>query len=247
MVLCIAICSVVKQRHWQIDRPLIDTRYSVETPEGIELQADLAGPVPRVLAYSIDVLIRQGITLLLFLLLVFLGEAGWGFWMLLSFLLEWFYPVIFEIYAAGQTPGKKIMGIQVVNDDLTPVSLSTSVVRNLLRFADFLPFAYLAGLFSMSCTRTFQRLGDIAAGTLVIYKRQQAQPALLPDVAALAPSRALSLDEQVAIISFTERHSDLSRERQQELANILCESFGRPAERIIACLQGVGVWLLGGR
>lgn len=226
---------------------MIDTRYQVETPEGIELQADLAGPVSRVLAYAVDILIRQAVTLLVLLLLVFLGEAGWGLWLLLSFVLEWFYPVLFEVFHSGQTPGKKMMGIQVVNDDLTPVTFSTSTVRNLLRFADFMPFAYLFGIASMVCHPEFKRLGDLAAGTLVIYRKQAPVQAALPASDPLPLNRKLDLEEQVAIISFTERHQQISRERQQELAEIIGESFGQRTEKAVGFLQGVGIWLLGGR
>ena len=95
----------------------LDTIYQVETPEGIDLQAPLAGPLPRILAYGIDLCWRGLMLSVLFIALIWAGEAGRGLFLLVSFLLEWFYPVFFEIYARGQTPGKKSMGLIVVNDD----------------------------------------------------------------------------------------------------------------------------------
>ena len=80
----------------------------VETPEGIDLNAVLAGPVSRILAYLTDISIRSMVLMVLFPLSLLIGKAGMGIFLLITFLLEWFYPVIFEVYFKGQTPGKKI-------------------------------------------------------------------------------------------------------------------------------------------
>ncbi len=128
---------------------LLDTLYQVETPEGIDLHAQLAGPVPRIVAYAIDITIRMIVILVVSIVLAFTGNTGIGLILLISFLLEWFYPVFFEVYRQGQTPGKKQMKLIVVNDDLTPVNFGTSLIRNLLRFTDFFPVFYLGGLLCM--------------------------------------------------------------------------------------------------
>ncbi len=225
----------------------LDTVYLVETPEGIDLQAQLAGPVSRAIAYSIDVTIRSVMLTIIWMVLIFAGDTGIGIILLLSFILEWFYPVLFEVYNNGQTIGKKYMGLTVVNDDLTPINWGASIIRNLLRFADFMPFGYLGGLLSMVLSSKFQRLGDLAVGSLVIYKSETRQHAELPACLPQPPSIPLSLEDQIAIISFTERHKDLSYDRQKELANILADITHLEPEKNINYLRGVGNWLLGVR
>jgi uncharacterized RDD family membrane protein YckC len=149
---------------------LLDTRYRVEIPGGINLEAQVVGPIPRSLAFAIDLAIRGIIVFVLSIAAIPFGAfgLGGGFFLIFLFAIEWLYPVLFEVFWRGQTPGKKALGISVINDDLTPVTLGTSLVRNLLRTIDFLPLFYLAGLVTMLCNRRFQRLGDLAAGTLVI-------------------------------------------------------------------------------
>ena len=225
----------------------LDTVYLVETPEGIDLQAQLAGPVVRAIAYIIDVVIKTVVMSVVWLVLMFAGNVGTGIMLLLSFLLEWFYPVLFEVYNNGQTIGKKQMGLTVVNGDLTPINWGASLTRNLLRFVDFLPFSYLGGLMSMTLTKKFQRLGDLAVGSLVIYKPEIRKQAVLPECLPRPPSIPLALDDQIAIIGFTERHNDLSYDRQKELAHILSDVTELDAEKNIQYLRGVGSWLLGVR
>ena len=225
----------------------LDTRYQVETPEGIDLHAQIAGPVPRMLAYLIDVVLRGVLLFSLSIALVVAGEAGMGLLLVIAFLLEWFYPVLFEVYGKGQTPGKKAMQLVVVNDDLTPVHWSTSIVRNLLRAVDFCPFAYFLGLSSMTLSRNFQRLGDLAAGTLVIHREQQMDHLSLPDVPPRTPPVALTVEEQVAVIGFAERHLQLTPGRQQELAAIVRDIMPSDDEHRVEHLQGIGCWLLRGQ
>lgn len=224
-----------------------DTSYEVETPEAIDLIAQVAGPVPRVLAYTIDLSIRLLILCILSVVLAFMGDAGWGGFMIFSFLFEWFYPVLYEVLRQGQTPGKKILGIAVVNDDLTPTTWSTSIIRNLLRAVDALPFAYVIGLISMTCTQNFQRLGDLAAGSIVIHRRETPKSINLPKVKSHPPAAQLTLEDQMAIARYTRRHEEISEARQEELANILEPLTGKKQKEGVAYLHGIGAWLLGHR
>jgi uncharacterized RDD family membrane protein YckC len=227
---------------------IFDTTYLVETPESIDLSAKLAGPFPRILAFTIDFTIRFVILGILMIILAFAKEIGWGIFLILLFVFEWFYPVLFEVLRNGQTPGKKVLGIMVVNDDLTPVTWSTSLIRNLLRSADFLPFAYVLGIFSISLTSSFQRLGDLAAGSIVVYKHKDAaQAEELPDIEAHPPPIDLSMADQVAITEFVRRRPRLSESRQIELANLLAEVSGKSGEEAVNHIHGIGIWLLGGK
>ncbi len=227
---------------------MLDTSYHVETPEAIDLTAQLAGPVPRILAYTLDFTLRAVILGLVLIVLAFLGEAGWGIYFILMFIFEWFYPVLFEVLRQGQTPGKKAMEIAVVNDDLTPVTWSTSLIRNLLRAADMLPACYVLGLFAMCSTRHFQRMGDLAAGSVVVHRRvTKKQGNELPEVTAYPPPVALTLEDQVALTGYAQRHGQLSTGRKQELAEILQDVTQKKGPDAVMYLQGVGNWLLGNR
>jgi uncharacterized RDD family membrane protein YckC len=200
---------------------LIDNHISVETPESIELHLIPAGPVPRILAYTIDWSVRIVVLMLLYWLLSTMGKTGTGLYLIMYFLLEWFYCVFFEMFKDGMTPGKKAMGIQVVHDDGTPLGWGASILRNILRAADFFPFAYLFGIISMATSKEFKRLGDHVAATLVVYKPQPQQKAKLTEAGSRPAPFLLELDEQQAILAFAERSATLSKSRQQELGDIL--------------------------
>ena len=226
---------------------MIDTLCAVETPEGVELEFSPAGPVPRALAWLADAGIRAGLYLTLATLLHGLGELGTGLLLILLFLLEWFYPVAFEVLARGQTPGKKLMGLRVLRADGAPVGWSRSTARSLLAFTDFLPFGFAAGLTSVLVSKRSQRLGDLAAGTVVVHLApapRAVQPA--PGASeALAPPFPLSLPEQRAIMGFAERAPGLTPERARELADLLEPLTGAEGDEGVRRLQAMARGLRG--
>lgn len=224
---------------------MLDTASPYETPEGVDLNLHAAGPAVRAMAWSIDLLIRMLVFLPLSMLLAWLGDFGTGMILILYFLLEWFYPVVFEMLSQGATPGKKKMDIMVIKDDGTPVSWSASLLRNLLRTVDMLPFTYGFGLASMLLNRQFKRLGDMAAGTLVVYRQDIKIYQSIPDLAPAAPPLTLSLEEQRAIMDFAERGRSLSAARQEELAGILGELTGTSGAHGIRVLHQYANWLQG--
>lgn len=211
----------------------------METPEGIDLILRPAGLVSRSLAFVIDLLIRGVLLIALFLLLDALGEFGSGVFVLALFLINWWYAVLFEVLHQGRTPGKQIMGLRVVHDDGTPVGWSASLLRNLLRFVDMLPFGYSVGAFACLQHPQFKRLGDLAAGTLVIYRDTPASRSELVDVAPVIPTVALTLDEQRAVLAFAERHNSLSAARAEELAGLLVEPLQIDAQQPVNQLNGI--------
>jgi uncharacterized RDD family membrane protein YckC len=199
----------------------IDTRYTVNTPEGVSLELSPAGPATRFWAWFLDVLIRTGVNIVIFSVLGgFLGKTGVGIALILAFLLEWFYPVFFEVKRKGQTPGKRAMEIYVAHEDGTPISLASSIIRNLIRFVDFLPFLYGFGLISILLNKRFKRLGDLVAGTVVLYKTSKpVGKSEEPEaIEAIRPPLAFSLKEQQSIINFSQRRKRLSNDRADELA-----------------------------
>jgi len=223
----------------------IDTLRVFETPEGVDLALHLAGPVPRAAAFVLDLLIRIALYLALTPLLGLAG-VGSGLMLLALFLLEWFYPVWFEV-RRGATPGKQALGLLVVHDDGTPVGPSASLIRNLLRAVDFLPVLYGTGLITMLLDRDFRRLGDLAAGTLVIH----APPArILHDIPTRPPrpaDRPLDLATQQAILDFAERAPRLSPARRAELAEVLTAGDGLHGEAAVERLLGIANWIAGSR
>jgi len=99
----------------------LDTIQRIATPEGCEIDLRVAGPVARARAWFLDFLVRFGVWLLLAIAASVIGDFGIGLLVVGAFLLEWFYPIVFEVYRHGQTPGKKACGLAVVHDDGRPV------------------------------------------------------------------------------------------------------------------------------
>ncbi|MDH3319208.1 MAG: RDD family protein [Betaproteobacteria bacterium] len=206
---------------------MLDTTRRVATPEGIELTLQLVGPVPRALAWAIDFLLRAAVVIAVMMGAAYLGTAGWGLAILAAFAVEWLAPAWFEVYWDGQTPGKRALGIAVVNDDGTPVRWGPALTRNLLRAVDFLPFLYGFGLLAMLANRDFKRLGDLAAGTVVAYAPKRARARALPQAPAQAPPFALTLEEQRVVLDLAERSASLTHERLEELAMLAAPLIGR--------------------
>ncbi len=226
---------------------MIDTRRAIETPEGVELGLRVAGPIPRAYAWLVDLFIRIGIYVVLAIALTVLGRLGWGIFLILSFLLEWFYPVFFELYKHGATPGKKALGIKVVHDDGTEVNFQSSLIRNLLRAVDFLPFFYGFGLVSMLCNREFKRLGDLAGGTIVVYQDKLGQATTIPDEAPKTPPIPLTATEQKAIIQYAERLNLFTPQRGSELANTISHVTQEKDAQGVKRLVQYANWMVGRR
>lgn len=230
----------------------LDTLRSVETPEGIELSMTVAGPVARVLAWCIDAVLRTVLYMVVGTIISILlpGHFTTGLYLVFLFLMEWFYYVFFDIYREGQSPGKSAMGLRVLRDDGTAVDWSSSMIRNLLRFADFLPFMYGFGLISMLLNPDFKRLGDLVAGTIVVYTEAKQKPCTLPKAVPLTPRYRLTLQEQQALVSFAERSSSLTTERNIELTQLsapLVESGDTEVTGMLERLLGTAVWIAGKR
>lgn len=231
----------------QILHPLLDTTRAVPTPEGIELRLHLAGPVPRALAWSCDLLLRFVVLIAAGWVLGMLGRFGWGLILVIAFLLEWLVPAAFEVWADGSTPGKKALGLMVLHDDGTPVGWPAALVRNLLRAVDFLPVAYGFGLVATLLNRDFKRLGDIAAGTVVIYRPPPLRDATIPSAAPVPPLRPLTLTEQRAVLDFAERLPSLTPERAREVAGFAASITGASPDRATERLVQVANHLSGTR
>ena len=149
-----------------------------------------------------------------------LGSVSGGLMLITVFLLEWFYPVLFEVLNNGRTPGKSAMKLAVTHSDGTPVTLNGSLIRNLLRTADMFPAFYLAGFICMLSNPRFQRLGDLAADTVVIHVSHDELNKANVNVKPQLPDWPVSLEDQRTLVAFLQRGEKLSQPRRQELASL---------------------------
>ncbi|MEO7029482.1 MAG: RDD family protein [Acidobacteriaceae bacterium] len=159
---------------------------NIETPEQVDLRFPVAGIGSRFVAVLIDHLIQFGVYIL-FGIAVAISTSGnpvakgvqeidtFGKWFIaavifINFLLLWGYFSLFEALWHGQTPGKRVMKLRVIKDSGRQITLFEALARNLLRFVDYLPGFYFTGVIAMLCNRKNKRLGDMAAGTLVVHE-----------------------------------------------------------------------------
>jgi uncharacterized RDD family membrane protein YckC len=163
--------------------PMSD-QLSIETPELVAIEMPLAGIGSRFIALLVDTLIWAAGLLLLGLIFWVFQPAmeafsslsyQWAFAIvtMVIFLLNWGYFTIFEAFWNGRTPGKKVAKIRVIQRSGRPIGFFESLARNLVRYVDQIPFFYAVGVITMFVTRQHQRLGDLAAGTLVVRDREQ--------------------------------------------------------------------------
>ncbi len=180
----------------------------VETPEKIVIRHALASPGARAAAWILDSLIQFIATIAGFAILAYgagddlFGERanvtlGSGlsvaFYLILLFLLKWGYYVFFETLTRGGSPGKRAMGIRAVRIDGEPIDFESVVVRNLVRVVDDFPGIPLLGFLVSISTKRSQRLGDIAAGTVVVIARGRKRPALPEEAPIDASSVAIPM------------------------------------------------------
>ncbi len=237
-----------------------DTLVSVDTPEGLTFLLKPAGVYARALAFCIDmVIVCTALFILAIIMAILQFTASWLL-LLLFFTMQWLYTALFEGFNAGRTPGKMALGLQVVHDDGTPVDFSSAFLRNLLRAADAPLMAFGLGFALMGLSSGFRRLGDLAAGTLVIYKpRARAQAASgiqrsWRGIVPVPPPRALDPEETAAVLSYAGRYDQFSAARAQELAKTaLAGLYAQEADTKTSAayapdrLLGIAAWLLGVR
>ena len=241
----------------------IDLTVAVTTPENISFEYQLAGPFRRLPALLLDVAFRYLFVLALFIAFGFAGVLNFlpgsnaliGALVVVGiFLLSWFYGLFFEAWWNGQTPGKRILGLRVVSVDGRPINGVQATIRNFVRVADFFPYAsmltfgaesemfviptFLVSLFCMVMTRRFQRLGDLAAGTMVVVEERSWSPKKIslkdPRIASLAEyipaSFRMSSSLAKTIALYVERRDSMSARRQENatepVAVPLIQRFG---------------------
>jgi uncharacterized RDD family membrane protein YckC len=204
----------------------VETGGVIRSPEQVTLQLPVTGPTSRILAYGIDsaIILATQLAVMVGLIgtaplratalewmrgLVDQAEHGNGLgqdfmflivaWFALTTLCELFYFLGWEVLSGGRSPGKAAVGLRVVRDGGLPITPGASLVRNLMRIVDALPLSYLLGLTAIVCSADDKRLGDLAAGTMVV--RLDRPP----------PARAVPAIDEQRVRSFRFDHAQVSR------------------------------------
>lgn len=155
----------------------------IRTPEGIEFSLPLAGPTTRFLAWAIDVaciatLTVAMATVVLSVFATIRGDWAAAAWIVAFFCLREGYAMTLEWFWRGQTLGKRLLGLRVLDEQGLRLQFSQVAVRNLLRFIDSAPALYLVGGIACLVSRRAQRIGDLAANTVVVRMPKVADPDL---------------------------------------------------------------------
>ncbi len=154
----------------------------IRTPEGITFAQTLAGPMSRLLAWGVDCAIVLGLSWLTGMLLGLLGlispDLAQALIVLAYFVISIGYGILLEWIWRGQTLGKRVLRLRVVDAEGLRLQINQVVIRNLLRFVDMLPSFYLVGGVACLLNRRYQRLGDIAANTVVVRTPKLNEPDL---------------------------------------------------------------------
>lgn len=239
----------------------LDTTIAVVTPENISFDYQLAGPFRRLPAYLIDLAVRWAIVIgLLFAIMMLVrlmdvfstvtaSSMGSAVWMISHFLISWFYGTLMEAFFNGRTVGKWACGIRSISVDGRPISGKSAILRNLLRIADLAPMAManeffgnqlppmfiiptgLIGVSTMLFTKRLQRLGDLAAGTMVIVdeKTWKLPVAKVDDPRVEALSTFIPGDYRVSrnmartLAIYAERRHYLKPNRRRDVARHLAQ------------------------
>ena len=161
----------------------------IRLPEGVTFSLPLAGPATRFLAWLLDLALTLALILALSAalrpLLALVPGLGAGVSVLLLFAVPIFYGILFEGFWRGQTPGKRVLRLRVMDAGGLRLDFRQVVIRNLLRAVDILPQFYLVGGAACVFSRRAQRLGDLAADTVVV----RSERLLAPDLAQIAPGK----------------------------------------------------------
>ncbi|WP_025027227.1 RDD family protein [Caldalkalibacillus mannanilyticus] len=231
-------------QHWQ-------NKTSVVTPEHVQLQFKTAGIGSRVAAHVIDVLIIAVISIVAYIaLLVTILTYDGAEWIqgyiisivliALAILLVGYF-IIMEYANGGQTVGKKVMGIRVIQENGQALTFLSSVLRNFFRIIDMLPsFYFLGGLVSFFHSKE-KRIGDMIAGTIVVLdegkirqKDKEQKEKLLQKRAATIPTewclteyqkQHIKIEDWKLLNSFIERLSTLTKEKEEEYSKTIAAHF----------------------
>lgn len=185
-----------------------EDQLNIDTPEQVDLRFNVAGIGSRFVAVLLDTLVLIAVYVIEFFGLLTVAAATphlgasnqdtaakWFVAILIffNFLLVWGYFTLLEAFWQGQTLGKRVMKLRVIKDSGRQITFFEALARNLVRVIDYFPGMYLVGVITMLCNQRNKRLGDFAAGTLVVHERMDDQPLLYQTSTTILPPTALSM------------------------------------------------------
>ncbi len=226
---------------------VFEDRLTIDTPEGVPLELTLAGVGSRFASALLDYILQ--FIILVALALVLSYGAGFSpgssslsaaFWVVGFFAVFWGYDVAFEVLNSGRTPGKAANGLRVVRESGAPVTFGPSAVRNVIRIIDLLPGTYLVGITSILVTKRNQRVGDLAAGTLVIREARKLPPEVLVSPSVQAPTwdtSAIDRQDLDTVAAFLARRHELAPGARIQIA---AELAGRLRPKVGGAVAGDG-------
>jgi uncharacterized RDD family membrane protein YckC len=213
---------------------LLDGSHTVLTPEYVEFRFTLAGLYSRFLAWLLDAsIVMFGTTAVLLVLnLVMIAFPGFAsaLTLVVYFLVDWGYAITLETAWSGQTVGKRVMSLRVIQESGVRIGFYHAALRNLARPVDRLPLLYLVGGVTALVSRSHQRLGDMLAGTIVVRERRLKAPSalgtagdegLLADPLFVSRAQKLSTEERDAVLSAALRREELRMEARLQLFSAL--------------------------
>jgi len=220
-------------------------KLTIDTPEQIALEFPLAGVGSRFLAIAFDSLL-QGCAIVALIALGFAVRAvsgyvpplsGLGVWGIailfaIGFVVYAGYFAIFEALWAGQTPGKRLVGLRVIDVSGRPITVYAAIVRNLLRLIDQMPGMYALGILSILVSTRQQRIGDLAAGTVVVHERIDAPvsiPSATPGQQRFGAHR-LRPEEIAVVEEFLRRRDQLDDWTRRQTARRIAERMKQRIE-----------------
>jgi uncharacterized RDD family membrane protein YckC len=216
-------------------------KLTIDTPEQISLEFEIAGPGSRFMALFVDLMIQAVSTIAILIVLLiagvsFIRSGTWviAFYVAAAFLLQWGYFAAFEILWKGQTPGKRQAGIRVINETGREASAYEAVARNFLRVVDSLPGVYALGAVVMFISPQNKRLGDYVAGTIVIHDRKPEEDDIFfntkDEFTEGINFSVLTPNDLNAVETFLQRRLDLDSEVRQKTAMRLADHFRQKCE-----------------
>jgi uncharacterized RDD family membrane protein YckC len=206
--------------------------YVIRTPENVTFEFELAGIGSRALAWAIDVCVMATLLLIAMQLVQpivpILGGFATAIVFVVAFLIQWAYSALLEWWWGGQTVGKRIVGLRSLSSDGIRMSFVQAAVRNLVRIVDLLPGLYLVGGVSALCDTHQRRLGDLAAGTIVVRERKAPAPSqvvpaseryntFVDDPAIALAVRKITAPERDAMVGLSLRRERLPLAVRREL------------------------------
>jgi uncharacterized RDD family membrane protein YckC len=209
---------------------LLDGSHTVLTPEYVEFRFTLAGIYSRFLAWLMDavivLMVTSAVLIGLNLAMAFFPGFASALSMVVYFLVDWGYAIALETAWSGQTVGKRVMNLRVIQESGVRIGFYHAALRNLARPVDRLPILYLVGGITALVSRSHQRLGDMLAGTIVVRERRLKVPSalgttgqeeLLADPLFVSRVKKLSTEEREVLLSAALRREELGLEARLQL------------------------------